>query len=127
MQYRIYWISTDDHIVGADDLECGSDQDAMTQGSSRRAGAPAVELWQGTRRVARIGMAERKAGDSTNTDSKGQLLERGAKRAVSEHKRWSAEHAELREATRQLSEKNEELRGKSEALGAPTRRVLQKE
>ena len=126
MLYRIYGIDAEDHIVHRDDFECGSDQEAITQASSHQ-DFPAMEVWEGTRRVARIGMAEQETHGSTNSDSKNRLLLRSATRAVREHRRLAAEHVELRDEMRQLRKENEKTRAQSVSLGTPQRKVLHKE
>src|SRR5215475_13388055 len=113
MLYRIYAINAEDHIVHRDDFECGSDREAITQASSLQASSPAMEVWEGTRQVARIGMVERETNGSSNSDSRGRLLLRSATRAVSEHRRLAAEHVELRDEMRRLREANEKVRAQS--------------
>ena len=125
--YRIYGINADDHIVHRDDFECGSDQEAITQASNHQDNFPAMEVWEGTRRVARIGTAAREINGSPNSDSKNRLLLRSATRAVSEHRRLAAEHVELRDEMRQLREENEKARAQSVSLGAAQRKALHKE
>jgi hypothetical protein len=127
MLYRIYSINADDRIVRRDDFGCESDNEAITRASDHQGSSPAMEVWEGTRRVARIGMAVRETNGSPNSDSKSRLLLRSPTRAVSEHRRLAAEHAELRDEMRQLREKNEKARAQSEAVGTPTRRVLHKQ
>jgi hypothetical protein len=47
-EYRLYWINADDHIKGADDLECSSDQAAQALATARLGDFPAIEVWRGS-------------------------------------------------------------------------------
>ena len=55
MSYRVYKLNARDQIVDAEWLEADSDEEAMVAAhrlfEQRRA---ALELWQGTRKIARI-------------------------------------------------------------------------
>ena len=57
--YRFYWIGPDGHIKAAENVECASDEEAITVAASRKGGFPAIEIWLGTRCVLRIGVPPR--------------------------------------------------------------------
>ncbi len=57
--YRLYWIGADGHIKWGEFVECASDEEAQTVAIARKGAYPAMEVWLGTRRVARIGTIER--------------------------------------------------------------------
>jgi hypothetical protein len=53
--YRIYTIDAGNHIVSAAEIECDSDADACAEARQKlRQPYPAVEVWEGARKVVRI-------------------------------------------------------------------------
>lgn len=53
--YRFYWIGVDGHIKRAEDVECYSDHVAEIVAAERKGSFPAIEIWLGARKIARIG------------------------------------------------------------------------
>jgi hypothetical protein len=53
MEYKLYSLNAAQHIVGARDLIARDDLDALKE-AGRFFNAPAMELWAGTRCVARL-------------------------------------------------------------------------
>jgi len=58
--YRVYTLGEDGHIVGRADIDCLHDEAAVER-AQNLADGHAVELWEGTRRIALIN----KDGSST--------------------------------------------------------------
>ena len=55
MLYRFYTLDAEGHISGpAQDVECRDDDDATTFAATLRDGRDGVEIWMGTRMVARL-------------------------------------------------------------------------
>jgi hypothetical protein len=52
--YRIYWFNASNHIYGAENVECATDRDAAIMAESLVGFSSALEVWSGTRRVARL-------------------------------------------------------------------------
>jgi hypothetical protein len=52
--YRIYQIGADDHIKGAIDFECATDQEALARARELLKVFPSIEVWTGMRRIARM-------------------------------------------------------------------------
>jgi hypothetical protein len=59
-EYRLCWINTDDHIKGADGLECSSDQEAQALATARLGDFPAIEVWRGSTMIARVERGEKR-------------------------------------------------------------------
>ena len=53
--YRIYKLDADDHIADAENVECATDEEACAKALQMQGAYPAVEVWEGARRVARMG------------------------------------------------------------------------
>jgi hypothetical protein len=52
--YRIYRLSSDDHIVGIpDEIECECDQDAIAHAKAKLDGLD-IEVWEGPRVVTKL-------------------------------------------------------------------------
>jgi hypothetical protein len=49
-------VDTDDHIADAENVECANDADAYAKALQMQGAYPAVEVWEGARRVARMGL-----------------------------------------------------------------------
>lgn len=62
--YRFYWFGGDGHIKGAENIDCTNDADALLVGKQNIGEFPAIEIWLGTTRVARL---------SNNADSDGDV------------------------------------------------------
>lgn len=56
--YRFYWFGPNGHIRRGEDVECASDDEARELAASRQGEFTAVEVWVGTRMVARIGVPD---------------------------------------------------------------------
>ncbi len=54
-EYRFYWIGPDGLVKRADNVECASDAEANRIAAEYKVAAPAIEVWQGARRVLRLG------------------------------------------------------------------------
>lgn len=106
--YRMYWMGADGHYTGAEDIECASDQEAITKAWKQIGDAPAMEVWLGTRRVAQLGSLAQDTSSSSTSDSRGVLLLRAASTAVLEHRRLLAEQREAREAIRRTRAQREQ-------------------
>ena len=52
--YRLFFIGHDDHIMKAEVVDCPTDGDAVALARAACAVHPAVEIWQGARRVERV-------------------------------------------------------------------------
>ena len=52
--YRMFFIGSDNHIVGAEVLECPSDDDALARARLSCGAHPAVEVWELARRVGLV-------------------------------------------------------------------------
>ena len=52
--YRIFMLGNDDHIVGADIMDCPTDGDAMTRAPSFGGSHTAVEVWELARCIERV-------------------------------------------------------------------------
>jgi hypothetical protein len=52
--YRIYWIGGDGHIKAAENVECASHEEAQTKALKVIGSYPAVEVWLGANRIARV-------------------------------------------------------------------------
>lgn len=65
--YRFYSLGWNNRIVSAQDIDCRDDLDALEAGE-RASRDSAIEIWQGTRFVARVkhGNAPLTASDSTS-------------------------------------------------------------
>ena len=50
LTYKLYFLSADGHIVGAEPFECANDEEAMEQARADADGR-ASELWQQARKV----------------------------------------------------------------------------
>ncbi len=61
-EYRIYWIGPDDLIRRADSVEFASDAEAERIAAEYKVAASAIEVWQGARRVLRLGSPEQPGG-----------------------------------------------------------------
>jgi hypothetical protein len=60
--YRIYQIGADDHIKGATNLECTTDQEALVRAGELMDVFPSIEVWTGTHCIARMdGTATRRS------------------------------------------------------------------
>ena len=111
--YRIYWLAADGHIRDAVNLDCASDQDALAEARKRISDYPAMEVWQGPRRVAQLGTPTPQASTgSDSSDSRGPMLLRSAAATIREHRRLIAEQVKVRAAVRRTREKSEELQSK---------------
>jgi hypothetical protein len=53
-QYRAYHVGKDDHFKSTFDLECVDDKEAINIAKHLADGDEEVELWQGSRKVARL-------------------------------------------------------------------------
>jgi hypothetical protein len=60
--YRVFVLGSDDHIVGADVIDCLTDGEAMRLASSIGGDHKPVEVWELARRVGRVDPPH--AGDS---------------------------------------------------------------
>jgi hypothetical protein len=54
--YRIYRVDAADHIADAENVECADDEEACAKAREMQGYYPAVEVWEGSRLVARIGI-----------------------------------------------------------------------
>ena len=54
MEFRFYWIASDDHIKEAENIECASDAEAKRRALEIRGEYPTIEVWDGVRRVERV-------------------------------------------------------------------------
>ena len=61
--YRLYFVSEDDHIVGVRELACPDDEAAVSEALDQ-AQAGAMELWQGGRIVRKFPV-RRRIGEGT--------------------------------------------------------------
>jgi hypothetical protein len=52
--YRVFVLGSDDHIIGADVIDCPTDREAMTLAPSIGGDHKAVEVWELARRVGRV-------------------------------------------------------------------------
>ena len=58
--YRLYQLTPDDHIAAPpDEIECASDQEAITHAKQKLNGA-AIEVWEGARVVTKLESQHRK-------------------------------------------------------------------
>jgi hypothetical protein len=55
MQYRLYSLSEEDHIAACTEISSETDRDATAQAAAALGHHVAIEVWQGTRRVGRVG------------------------------------------------------------------------
>jgi hypothetical protein len=62
-EYRFYLLGADDHIKGAENVECATDQDACLKARQMMRSHPSIEIWEGSRFVARIDAASKAAAD----------------------------------------------------------------
>lgn len=60
LDYRFYWLKPDGRIDTACNFEFTDDHAALYHAETIRDGA-AIEVWQGARKVSRLGDADRKA------------------------------------------------------------------
>lgn len=52
LEYRAFLIGTDGHVKAAEEFYCPSDDEACKKASAILTECPAVEVWNGDRRVA---------------------------------------------------------------------------
>ena len=52
--YRFYWFGSDGHIKSAENVECTSDGEAEAKAGEQIGSYAAMEVWLGTRCVARL-------------------------------------------------------------------------
>jgi hypothetical protein len=52
--YRVFVLGNDDHIIGADVIDCPSDDEAMARAPCLAGTHQAVEVWELGRRVGRV-------------------------------------------------------------------------
>ncbi len=52
--YRLFFIGRDDHIMKAEVVDCLTDGDALQAARANCRGHPAVEVWEGDRKVGRV-------------------------------------------------------------------------
>jgi hypothetical protein len=52
--YRLFFIGLDDHIMKAEVVDCPTDSDAVAIARASCAEHPAVEIWEGARKVDRV-------------------------------------------------------------------------
>jgi hypothetical protein len=57
--YRIYFLKPSGEIVGAEEVECADDQDAVTTATTMMDKHPAVETWQQKRVIGKFDRPER--------------------------------------------------------------------
>jgi hypothetical protein len=60
VSYRFYWLKPDGRIDTASNFEFADDAAALDHAQSIRDGG-AIEVWQGARRISRLGEDDRKA------------------------------------------------------------------
>jgi hypothetical protein len=53
-KYRLFFIGHDDHIMKAEVVDCATDGGAVALARAACAEHPAVEVWEGARRVDRV-------------------------------------------------------------------------
>jgi hypothetical protein len=56
--YRVFVFGSDDHIVGAEVIDCPTDDDAMTLAPSLSGDHKAVEVWELARCVGRVDLRQ---------------------------------------------------------------------
>jgi hypothetical protein len=52
--YRLFFIGHDDHIIKAKVVDCPTDGDAVALARAACAEHPAIEIWEGARKVDRV-------------------------------------------------------------------------
>jgi hypothetical protein len=52
--YRLYHVDADDHFCGAAYVDCATDDDAVAAAGAVKGDHAAIEVWRGTRFVARV-------------------------------------------------------------------------
>jgi hypothetical protein len=63
--YRLYFIGRDDHFMKAEVIECLTDGDALALARAACAEHPAIEIWEGARRVDRVDADTTAASDAS--------------------------------------------------------------
>jgi hypothetical protein len=54
MEYKLYSLSTADHIEASVEISSATDEDARSQAAALLGTYAAIEIWQGTRIVGRV-------------------------------------------------------------------------
>jgi hypothetical protein len=53
-EYRLYWLDEENHITGAETIECATFEEACAAATARLGEYKAIEIWHGTHRMGQV-------------------------------------------------------------------------